>query len=293
MIYRYLILLGFIAIIISCDDEYYGSNSNDPGTTSYYIETEVSLSPDGEYLCYINTDTVTFLYSGIGRMRVSQPLRARILAGTGFQCPTLNSDNSKIVYLDGGQINFYNIADLSDWQSSVTDSFGTVLYINENQVLAGRNDTLHLIDNDEGIIKDLPDYWDPTFLAVDTFVCMSSSGGLIYYIIKDNIEESDREVLYTFRLTTGLPRWPSIDIASGHIAYSIVYDSIAYICTAEAGEILPAGQSPAVIDSSFNARACIIDYNRILFTGPDGRIYQKDFHNTSEAIPFIHVEDDN
>lgn len=279
MRYSFVILLLTTALV-GCGDEYYGVNGNGNGG-SYALETEPSLSPDRAYIYYISSDTAYDRYNGIFRTSVASPIREKIFHGEGYHSPTIGFDNNTVAYLESGQIRYFRISDMTGWQSNFTDVFESIIFIHDSILLANRHDTLWQVQESEELLFRFPHRgWDPTLVTKDTFVCFAGED-LTYHIIKHNVYSTRPETLHTIT-TSGRPRWPTYDPQSGRLAYCIEMPGERRIYSAE--------DTPIFIDSSSFSKPYILNWNLIIFTGPDGRFYQSDFYGT-KSVPFIFVGD--
>jgi len=281
------ILLISLLSCLGCEDEYYGPTDGGEDPSADFIETEVSLSSDREYIYFISRDTIFDQFSGINRARISQPIRERIRAGENYHSPTINFDNNVLAYLYDGRIHYYNIALDSLENSGVIGEFESILYINENLLIAARNDSIFRINEEDSSYSYIRDGWDPTLVAADTFLIFASLDNYTFRIIRDNIEESHPETLYTI-ITEAYPHWPTLDPSSGHLAYGIEFWDQKFIYSGIAGES-PLPDEPLIfIDSSEYSKPYILNSNQIIFSGPSGSLYQSDFEG-NKSVPFIYA----
>lgn len=290
MIFRVLLCFLIIFIlIVACEDEYYGpTNGNGDVPPADYIETDVSLSHDREYIYFSVRDTIDYYYGGINRARVTDPIRERVLPGYNYYSPTINFDDNILAYLFGGRIHYYDIAEDAIMNSGIIGEFESILYINQDVLLAARDDSIFLTNEIDSSYQYLRDGWDPTLVAADTFLFFASLDNYTFRLIKDDLGGSNPETLLTVQSGVFL-RWPTLDLNSGHLVFSV--DSIGqfFIYSGMAGA--ESGPEPTLtyIDSSEYSKPYILNYNQIIFSGPNGSLYQSDF-NGGESIPFVHIE---
>ncbi|MCP4706661.1 MAG: hypothetical protein GY865_18840, partial [candidate division Zixibacteria bacterium] len=255
-----------------------------------FIETDVSLSPDREYIYFSVQDTIfDGRYSGINKARVTHPVRERVLAGSNYYSPTINFDNNILAYLYDSRIHYYDIALDTIMNSGITADFESILYVNLDVLMAARNDSLFLTNETDSTYQYLRDGWDPTLIAADTFLFFASLDNYTFRIIKDNLEESNPETLYTIR-TAAFPHWPTLHPNSGHLAFGIELYDQRFIYSGVAGDSPLPGETLTFIDSSGYSKPYILNYNQIIFSGPDGFLYQSDFEGL-KSVPYIHTED--
>jgi hypothetical protein len=267
-------------MFLSCGDEYYGPggpSGQDPGP--YSIETEASISPDGDYIYYIADDTITVIYSGIYRALIANPVREKILYGHSYHSPTVNFDDKTVAYLDSGIVNYYDFSLDSGYVYDSGTTFNSLMYINEDILLAGRSDSFFIV-YDSGQSYFLKTGRDPTFTAPDTFVYIDRTDSIHYHIIKYGLPFSPNpETLLTLE-TTAWPRWPSYHAPSNRIVYGLEYYHQKFIYT-----FRPGDSSFFFLDSSTYSKPLILKDNLIIYTGPDGRFYKTDSQGVTTA-PF-------
>lgn len=293
-IIAFIILLLFMA----CGDEYYGPTGGDGNNPeANFIETEVSLSPDREYIYFIVRDTIFDLYSGINRARISQPVRERIRGGNNYHSPTVDFENDIVAYLYDNRVHYYSISNDSMWNSGLADTLESIVFVNDSLLLGCRNDSIFMVNEVDSVLEFLRTGWDPTFVAADTFICVVSLDNYTYHFIKDYIEvglhaakysisEDSPETLFTLQ-TEAFPRWPTLDPSSDHIAYGIEFFEQKFIYSGIAGQSPAPGEELNFIDSSEYSKPYILSPNLIVFSGPPGYLYQSDFEGT-KSFPFIY-----
>lgn len=293
MIFRFLLCgLILLILIIACEDEYYKPTSSDGnGSSANFIETDVSLSPDREYIYFSVRDTIFGRYSGINRASVTQPVRERVYAGSDYYSPTINFDNNILAYLFEGRIHYYNIIEDTMKNSGIVAEFESILYLNLDVLLAARDDSIFLTNEEDSSYQYLRDGWDPTLVSADTYLFFASLDNFTCRMIKDDLEESHPETLFTIQTDfNAKPRWPTLHPNSGRLAYGLEFADQKFIYTATVGESLGYGETRTFIDSSEYSKPYILNFNQIIFSGPDGSLYQSDFEGT-KSVPFIHAED--
>ncbi len=292
MIFRFLLFcLILLILIVACDEEYYRPTDSNGGEPSpNFIETDVSLSHDREYIYFSVRDTIyDGRYSGIFKARVTQPVREKIYHGENYKSPTINFDDNILAYLFEGRIHYYDIQNDTLKNSGIIGEFESILYVNLDVLLAARDDSIFLTNEEDSSYQYLRDGWDPTLVAADTFLFFASLDNYTFHILRDNLEESNPETLFTVR-TNAFPHWPTLHPASGHLAYGIEYYDQRFIYSGVAGESPSPGGMLTFIDSSEYSKPYILNYNQIVFSGPDGSLYQSDFEG-NKSVPFIYARD--
>jgi len=278
-------------ILCGCSDENYGSNVSPPPPEPYYIETAVTLSPDREYIYFVAEDTSGGTGSGLYRARVHNPARERVLAGGLVAAPTVSFDNTTIAYLEIGRIRYFDLSDSTMSLSPVADSFATLQYIGLERLLAGRGDTLFVIDDAAYPIDTVINCRQPSLYARDTFVCFSDGENLLSYIIKRTIDGSYAETLFTCS-TAAATVWPTYHGASDRLAFGIEYLESRYIYSGQKGGRQGDPETFRFIDSTAHSKPYLIDADAVLFTGPDGRLYRTGFTG-GQAEPFTFTGEGN
>jgi hypothetical protein len=279
-------LISLVSIVLlttlGCGDEYYGTNNN-ANRGPYPVESEPSLSPDNKYIYYVSDDTASNGYGGIYRAAVADPVRERILAGSNLHSPVMGSDNETLAYLDKGKINYFVLPGSVSPLSGISDSFESIMFLDESIIIGQRHDSLFAVDEFHGTSTFALSGWDPTSVAKDTFVCIVQDTGKIYYIVELNKYNVSPDTLFTLK-TNARPRWPSFHRKSGRLAFGLEFTDQRFIYSAEAFK-----DSSHFIDSTDFIKPYILNFDCIIFTGPDGRFYRSDFNGT-KSVPFIHIE---
>jgi hypothetical protein len=256
------------------------------------IETDMSISPDRKYIYYILANPEDNSRNGIYRAQIVNPARELILTGIGYRSPTLSFDNNTIAYLEGFRIRYLNLAENSISSSSIQRSFSSILFVNEDHLIACWKDTIFVVNEVDGIISTIPNRRDPTLYDRDYYICFTDVDNYNYYIIKDNFEESSPETLHSIGVEVW-PHWPSIDPVSGQLLYTLEYFlTPKYIYTAKSGSFIEPGNSLNLIDSTGYDKPYIINKNLIIYSGPDGQFYKNDYTGHNPA-PFTYTKDEH
>ncbi|HDL03881.1 MAG: hypothetical protein DRP46_01915 [Candidatus Zixiibacteriota bacterium] len=264
-----LLCLLVIAVIFACGDEYYGPEPDD-GPVITAIETEPSLSPDGNYIYYISSDTTDEYYSGIFRISVSTLIRRKLVHGTGYHSPTAGFNNSMIAFLDSGRVNYFSLIDLSRRTSSLSESFISISYIRDSILLGYRTDSLFLI-SDSGEVSPLPvTGWDPRVISEDVFIYFTGKSPE-FYAVMNNIFVVDPDTLLALN-TSARPSWPTLTRTYNQLAYDVSAGSRREIYTAQLG-----GDSPLLIANSQYSKSLYLEDGRLIFTGSSGSFYYSDY----------------
>lgn len=287
MIFRFFLFsLILFVLFIACEDEYYrptdSGNGEEPEKN--FIETNISLSPDRQYIYFSVRDTIDGLNSGLYKASVTHPVREKVYGGENYYSPTINFDNQILAYLFEGRIHYYDIDNDTLKNSGIIGEFESILYVNQDVLMAARNDSLFLTNEIDSSYQYLRDGRDPTLVAANTFLFFASLDNYTFHMLKDNLEESNPDTLFTI-ITAAFPHWPTLHPASGHLAYGIELWDQKFIYSGTANVTPPAGTPLTFIDSSEYSKPYILNENQIIFTGPDGSLYQSDFEGNN-SVPF-------
>ena len=279
------VFLLFVLLLLmgGCDDYSYPTDGNNPPLPQgpYPIETEVSLTPDREYIYYISTDTVVSGKNGIYRARVSIPVREPVLLGDSLHSPVVSLNSSTLAYIDSGRVHYYNLVDKVIQPSALIDSFESVIFVNDTLLVAARDRWLYLINEKQQTSTFFAYGWDPTFVARDTFVYWKGFDST-YIIIRTDIDKSYPQTLYNLK-TGATPRWPTFDKGLNRIAYGVEWHLEKHVYAVQVND-----SAHFIADVEYS-KPYLIDYNRVIYTGPDGRFYQSDFYG-EKSFPFIYIK---
>ena len=199
MMFRFLLFSSILLIlIIACDEEYYQPTGGTGEPSQNFIETDVSLSFDREYIYFSVRDTIfEGSYSGLYKARTTQPVREKIYHGENYKSPTINFDDNILAYLFEGRIHYYDIANDTLKNSGIIGEFESIVYVNLDVLMAARNDSLFLTNEIDSSYSYLRDGWDLTLVAADTFLFFASLDNFTFRMIKDNLGDSHPETLFT------------------------------------------------------------------------------------------------
>ena len=283
---KFIIIL--LILIISCDDDNSTNSDNSNGdTATTWIESEPSPTADHNYIYYINDDTVSSDKSGIYRARTDQPIREEILHGEGYHSPTIAVNNDTLAFLDSnGIINFYDISEKSLSVSGISDDFNSITFINDSIIIGNREDSLFLVNKRNNTSSFFSLGWDPTLYAIDTFICITQGGTGYYQITRFDDFDTSPNILRGFNISPpSLPRWASAESLLNHFVFVIEdYDKKeVYTGTLDTNDLF-------LIDSTGFNKPCLINYDFIIYSGPDGRLFQSNFAGTNK-FPYWEVID--
>jgi len=283
-------LLTLLLLVISCgeDDENFISNSDTPAT-EYSLETEPSLSADGQYVYYVAADSRVQGKSGIYRAPVTAPRREQLCSGDGYHSPVQSFDGATVAFLSGSSINYLNVASGSISPSGIAGSYAAIVFLNDSIMVGCSAGSLYLIHCSESSSTLLGPGVDPTFYWPDQLVCLVRSAGaylMLMYSLSQTEEGFAVRVDTLQRLSTaGVIRWVSIAPGGSRYAYVEQLDGQNRVYTGQIGS-----SSRISIAATNHPKTCMLGPNMIIYSGPDGRFYQSSFDGSSQA-PFWYAED--
>ena len=284
---KWSVLAGTIMVVLmlACSEKPVDSNGSETGR--YLVETEPTLSLDGQYVYLVATDTVISGNSGIYRARVGKPVREKVLAGNGLHSPTIAPDNFTLAYLSGGRISYYDLSTGNSSASSVTGSFESIQFLNDTLLVAQIASAVYLV-NESGNTKTLvAEGWEPSAAVRDTFIYVVPIPGYAYGIVKCDASLMVRDTIFYVSVldNSGIVRWPSWNPSSDRLAW--VHDDTRSL-QVHVGAVQPYGDRE--IDITAHEKALMIHPDLVIFTGPDGRFHQSNFAG-SDIAPWWYAEE--
>ncbi len=281
-------LLGLLLAVVSCDETPTESEDRDR-SSPYMIESQLSLSCDRQYVYFIGNDTVFPESSGIYRARSSNPRRELLLAGQGYESPTISPNNEVVAYLKAGKIWYYRLNDDHNWRSDINTDFSSLLFVTDSLLVGGRLgfvywfDSLFLVDESRTMVRYLTEGYDPTMLSPGRFIYNLRVEGQAVSVLENDTSGKAADTIYTvFEVgSPGWTRWPSLAPDGHRLVYVHATYGWKYLYSGERGV-----HGPNRVDSTAYDRAVMLTSNRIVYTGLNGRLYEADF--TGElTFPYV------
>jgi hypothetical protein len=171
--------------------------------------------------------------------------------------------------------------------SSISLSFQSIAYVSDQMLVGQRQDSIYLISETNDSVTFLASGWDPSALSRDTILYVVYVGGQAYGIVMSDISALSCDTIYYISVigNFGYVRWPSLDRQSDRLTW--VLNSVkGYEVYAE---ILGQFQ-PHIIDSTMADKPLFLDFDKIIYTGFDGRFYESNFNGTNKG-PFWYAEE--
>ncbi|MDH4157921.1 MAG: hypothetical protein OEW00_11670 [candidate division Zixibacteria bacterium] len=278
---RLWLLVGLLAVV-GCDEAGKGvSPDRRPPVTRK--ESQPALTMDRQYIYYVNDDTVNPVNSGVYRARVNAPEREAVLYGRGWHSPTVSLTGGRLACLDStGSIYYYSPADKSLSGSAITERFASITFVNDTLLVGERAGGLSLVNEVRRTVTLFTAGWDATCPAVDKFVCVARTESHLYHLVQYADFSPVPETLLTL-WTMAVPRWPSMEGHLRRLAFTLQSSDGIEVHTAAAGEI-----GSTFICNTWHVKPYMIDFNLLIFAGPDGRFYRADFDGES-IFPWWHA----
>ncbi|UCG62939.1 MAG: hypothetical protein JSV52_06565 [Candidatus Zixiibacteriota bacterium] len=289
------LLVGLALVFASgCNNNNSGTNApNLPNEPSYYsTELEPSLSTDREYIYYITSDTLLADKNGIYRARVTSPAREEILYGFGFHSPVQFPDGSGVAFLTGGTLNVLDFASGSVSTAGVTGNYHAIAFLDDSLLIGCVGKLLYLINIENPGVSQLDvNGSDPTYYSADRVITLSERDNGVWDVCRlryFDIEEGPEITVDTLVTITseGKVRWLSMEPTLNRYVYVEQRDDANLVFTGQVGT-----QTKNFIAQTGHVKPYLLDFNQLIYQGPDGRFYESDFDGSYHA-PFWSTEDD-
>ncbi len=279
------ILLVAACVLLACcsGDEVVDFNTDFP---AYYpIESEPALTPDRQSIYYVRADTTALKKEGIYRLLVARPEREEILAGSNYHNPSSLARQLAVAFLDSSKISIYRLYDSTHVAVNVGGSYSSLLYVNDSILIAGTDSGLYRVNLHDNSVVRFNDGWDPTMLSGDTIACIHPAGLDKFAVVLQPVFDTLGQSLAIIP-SVDRPRWASVEPRLRRFVYALPSGAGFIIYSQEKGD-----NAVHTIGGSRYPQACMIDFNLLILTGPDGRFYQSDFLGTF-SFPFQYHYDD-
>jgi hypothetical protein len=277
-------ILVVILLALACSENPIKSSS--PSTLVYVIESEPTRSLDGQYVYLISEDTANSDNSGIYRAKVGKPIRERVFTGVGLHSPTIASNNSTLAFLHNKSIKYYDLSTGDSSSSLVTGSFTSIQFLNDTLMVAQIASTVYLVNESRNTKTLVADGWGPSVAVRDTFIYVVQIPGYAYGIAKCDVSRTVCDTIFYISVleNSGIVRGPSWNPLSNRLAW--VHDNTRSM-QVHVGAAEP--YTDREIDITTHEKALMINSDLVIFTGPDGRLYQSNFSG-AEIWPWWHAE---
>lgn len=287
-------LFSLLSVIVGCGEENNPVETNGNGRGSiniggYAIESQPTLSFNRDYIYYIADDTNNSTNSGICFAGVFNPIREKLISGENYVSPTVSSNRDRVAFLKFGKIYYYIVAADSMFQSNISKSYVSIKYINDSLIIGEISNQLNLININNDSVNFLTSGYDPTFYKKDTVVFLKQLEPDQYIINKLTIraipdDKTNGININVIPIDTIISseriRWASVTPLLNRYTYSIGDFFHNSIYSSSPGDL-----KKYQIAESNESKPLIINFNKIIYTGEDGRFYYTDYTG-SDTYPF-------
>jgi hypothetical protein len=273
--------LSVITLLSACNSKNDSVNFGSGFPAYYPIETQPEITPDRQYVYYVRTDTSQLSQDGIYRLKIVRPEREEILAGTGYKSPSSTARQLSLAFVDSSRLVLYGLVDKKRDTLHASRLFNSSLYINDSTLVAGDDTALYRLNTNDSSIVEFEFGWDPTVLDGDTIAFIRPAGVGTYQVIAQTVFDTVGQVVATIP-SPERPRWASVEPRLRRFVYAVPNGADFAFYTGEQGS-----SSTNLVAGSTHPKACMLDFNLLIFSGPDGRFYETDFAGTI-AVPFIY-----
>ena len=278
----YLFLILSVVLACGCTEDR-PTRSN--GEQHFSLETDPQLSPDGNYIYYVSLDSFLPANSGIYRASVLTPIREKIVSGVGLSSPTLSPDNHTLVYIDSGDIRWYDLISHDTGQFSSGFSWDAIVFVDTNLLIGCRDSSIELINIETPSAGLLGEGFEPDNASDSTYIIAANLDSDYRLILRENYVSGIVDTLLKAQFPGLIPpiRSPSKHPSNDHLVFSIRNGS-AYDIYSMRGDTL------RVIGRSNRSGVEIAADDLVLFTGSVGLLYRTTVTGGT-PLPWVHVED--
>lgn len=283
-----IFLLVLSIVFLTCEKDRIvtpGGNGNGNGQTFYRIETEPSISPDRNTVTMIRIDTSITSYNGIYRAAIVNPVRFPVLLEENLHSPTMAVNNDTIAFLRNHLIYYTSKFGDTVIQSDYTQNFDEIVYINDSLLIGYVSGNIYLIAEQNKTVTMITDGFCPTVYRKDTLGYLRSIGNDTYTVnILDVRHVNDKVLIGPLTIDTlnssSKPLSFGIEPEHQRYCFSAVQSGYITVFTKETGN----NAIHQIATSKFRG-VQMIDYDMLIYTGDDGRLYRNNFEG-SAPFPF-------
>jgi hypothetical protein len=278
----YLFLILSVVLACGCTEDR-PTRSN--GEQHFSLETDPQLSPDGNYIYYVSLDSFLLDNSGIYRASVLTPIREKIVSGVGLSSPTLSPDNQTLVYIDSGDIRWYDLISHNTGQFPSGFLWNAIVFVDTSELIACRDSFIELINIAALSAAGLGLGFEPDNDRDSTYIISTNLEPDFRLILRENYWNGQTDTLLKAQFPGLIPpiRSPSKHPSNDHLVFSIRNGSAYDIYSAR-------GDTLTVLGKSNRSGVEIVADDLVLFTGPVGLLYRTTVSG-GMPLPWVHVED--
>jgi len=278
-----LVFSSMSLLITGCGDDNNGAtgwnNNSSPSASDYGDESEPTPSADRGYMYYVAHHDDDQAKMGILRVNLNTANRSLLFEDSEMHSPTPSFDQSRVAFLKSGRINYLALATDSTWESEISMTFTSIVYLNDTLLVGESQSMIYMVDENSGATIMLEPGYDPTMFARDTVVYLKPSSSQDYDVIMRGIDGGSSRRLALIH-NNDRPRWVSVEPS---------LQRFVYVLQGALGKTLYSSQVGSVttnqISTTPHAKAHIYGPDQILYSGPDGRFYRSNYDG-SILTPF-------
>lgn len=280
-----IIVVGLIlvSVLVGCEEK--AIVSGPPRKPSGPpIETDPSLNFARNTIYYVHTDTLYPENNGIYRANAANPLRYKIVDGLTVTCPSASPDESKIAFLDNGLLRFYDVSGDRVSDLDIDSIFSTIFYVNGEQLIGEINNRIYLVNLSDSTVALFRDGIAPSPDRAGFFLWVYQGPGPEKDIVLTSVPLDSNETAFAYNAGEAIQA-VSRYLNSDRYAFVTGSGSTLVVRT----RIGSTGQTYAVTTTKYPT-ALLVGFDRVIFTGDDGRFYQSNFDG-SHIIAYRGAED--
>lgn len=282
-------------LVVSCSEKkpVTSSGGGSNGNESYYrIEIEPSLSFDRSTILMVRADTLLKTLNGIYSAQINNPIRIEEYLGKNITSPTLAVNSKIVAFLQNSRLYIYNKSLDSIYLFPIERSFQKILFINDTLLIGAYHEEIYSLNYPLLDIDTIASGFLPTAYITDTiaYLLADSPSRYLLYLLpisqepnKNSLANNPIDTIYASR-----PESFGIEPSMNRYCYSI-WNGQEYVIYAGG----PGNETDHQVAKSDFSGVVMLDYNRIIYTGDDGRLYQTDFQGSSSVPYWAALDSDN
>lgn len=248
-----------------------GGNGNGVDLFEFLVESDMSLSPDGEYVYYVGVDTALPQWSGIYRAEISNPARELVIRIDSISSPAVDEAGENIYFIKNNMLMKVRLADSSVSQMDILSGkdLHNIITLNDSLMIAWADASIFRINLRSLQVDSIGPGGYPSLTPCDSFLYLSPGPLNDVTVLLSAFDSISRDTLYSFDIHTNM-EWPSYDCINNNIAYTIpVSHEWSYIYLRNLGD---PGILPQLMDSTTNPRILKISTIHTIYTGSNGKL---------------------
>lgn len=254
---------------------------------SYAAEYAPSISLNRSHIILYAENSKSPGENGLYYAEIGNPQREKLLAGTGYASPALASITTIAAFIDNGRIKYFDVNSKMISSSTLPAQYEAVAFLNDTVIVGARQDSLDIIyRRNDSILYTLAGY-DPTMYRNDTIMYINFVPPNMYELsyLAQSIQFKSTSALTYFHepldtlLSTSEVRWYSKEPSQDRYAYAIATDTSFIVHSSHFSSMITVSLYISEIE---RLGPNMVDFNLIIFPGPDGRLYRSDYDGTDQ-----------